>query len=228
VKDKILSALGLRAEGSPGVRDGYGWTVGAVVTLPVCNITRRGEERRVEGATDSKVICESVDSVYAWNPVTPHPTQTPPGVIVMYGAASAPDGWLLCDGSEVSRTTYAALFAIIGTTYGSAGGTTFTLPNFKSRMPFGLESGQTANDTLGETGGARDVTLTAAQSGLPAHEHIYDRHDHSNVDKTTGGSNAANNVNNTPTSTTGGTAQNAAQSHTNMPPFITVNFVIKT
>jgi len=226
VKDKILSALGLRAEGSPGVRDGYGWTVGAVVTLPTCNITRRGEERRVEGATDSKVICESVDSVYAWNPVT---SQTPPGAIVMYGAASAPDGWLLCDGSEISRTTYAALFAIIGTTYGSAAGGTFTLPNFKSRMPFGLDSGQTANDTLGETGGARDVTLTAAQSGLPAHTHtIAGHHSHgSDVDRAVGGSLAAR----APSSESGLTgsvaAATAAESHTNMSPYLTVNFIIK-
>lgn len=54
----------------------------------------------------------------------------PPATVLPYAAASAPDGWLLCDGSAVSRTTYAALFAAIGTTYGVGdGSTTFNLPN---------------------------------------------------------------------------------------------------
>lgn len=60
----------------------------------------------------------------------------PPGVIQMYGAASAPTGWLLCDGSSVSTTTYSALFAIIGTTYGGSGAN-FTLPDFRGVFPKG-------------------------------------------------------------------------------------------
>lgn len=52
----------------------------------------------------------------------------PPGMIAPYAGASAPSGWLLCDGSAVSTTTYAALFAVIGYTYGGSGGS-FNLPN---------------------------------------------------------------------------------------------------
>lgn len=54
----------------------------------------------------------------------------PTGTILPFGGASAPDGFLLCDGSAVSRTTYAALFAVIGTAYGAGdGSTTFNVPN---------------------------------------------------------------------------------------------------
>jgi len=54
----------------------------------------------------------------------------PPASVFPYAGASAPEGWLICNGSAVSRTTYAALFAAIGTTYGSGdGSTTFNLPN---------------------------------------------------------------------------------------------------
>ena len=50
--------------------------------------------------------------------------QMPSGSIIMYGVASAPTGWLVCDGTAVSRTTYAALYAAIGTTFGVGNGTT--------------------------------------------------------------------------------------------------------
>lgn len=62
----------------------------------------------------------------------------PPGVIAPYVAAAAPTGWLLCDASAVSRATYAALFAIISTTYGVGdGSTTFNVPDLLGRFPVG-------------------------------------------------------------------------------------------
>lgn len=63
----------------------------------------------------------------------------PAGVVVPFGGKTAPSGWLRCDGSAVSRTTYAALFAAIGTLYGAGdGSTTFNLPNLTGRVPFGM------------------------------------------------------------------------------------------
>ena len=57
------------------------------------------------------------------------------GAVVAFAGSTSPDGWLLCDGSAVSRTTYAALFAVIGTTYGSGdGSTTFNLPNLTNKF----------------------------------------------------------------------------------------------
>jgi phage-related tail fiber protein len=61
---------------------------------------------------------------------------TPTGVILAFGGSSAPAGYLLCDGAAVSRATYAALFAVIGTGYGVGdGATTFNLPSLKGRVP---------------------------------------------------------------------------------------------
>jgi microcystin-dependent protein len=81
---------------------------------------------------------------------------TPVGCIQIYAGSTAPTGWLICDGSAVSRTTYANLFAVIGTTYGSGdGSTTFNVPNLKGTVPVGLDSSDTDFDTLGETGGSK-------------------------------------------------------------------------
>lgn len=85
------------------------------------------------------------------------------GTIVAYGGAAAPTGWLLCDGSAVSRTTYAALFTAIGTTFGVGdGSTTFNLPDLRDRFPLG-KSGTKA---LGSSGGALAHTHTG-----PSHTH---------------------------------------------------------
>ena len=60
------------------------------------------------------------------------------GTIVSYGSNTAPDGFLDFDGSAVSRTTYASLFSVIGTTYGTGdGSTTFNLPDLQDNVPLG-------------------------------------------------------------------------------------------
>lgn len=88
-------------------------------------------------------------------------TEVPPGVMAPTALAAAPVGWLLCDGSAVSRSTYAALFAAVGTTFGAGNGsTTFNLPNLKGRVVVGIDTGQTEFDTRGETGGAKTHTHT--------------------------------------------------------------------
>ncbi len=63
------------------------------------------------------------------------------GAVVAFSGRTTPQGWLLCDGSAVSRTTYAALFAVIGTTYGAGNGsTTFNLPNLTDKFIQGSET----------------------------------------------------------------------------------------
>jgi phage-related tail fiber protein len=67
----------------------------------------------------------------------------PTGVVVAFTGATAPDGFLLCDGSAVSRTTYAALFAIIGISYGPGDGiATFNLPDLRGEFIRGLDAGR--------------------------------------------------------------------------------------
>ena len=98
---------------------------------------------------------------------------TPPGAIHAYGGASAPSGYLLCNGAAVSRTTYAALFSAIGTNYGVGdGSTTFNVPNLQGRVPVGLSAADAEFDVRGETGGAKTHTL--ASNEIPAHVHLVD------------------------------------------------------
>ena len=85
------------------------------------------------------------------------------GQIIMYGGTSAPSGWLACNGTAVSRTTYSTLFGIIGTTYGVGdSSTTFNLPNLVSKFARG-------SATPGTGAGSDTVTITA--NNLPSHTH---------------------------------------------------------
>ena len=107
----------------------------------------------------------------------------PVGMIVDYAGASAPSRWLLCYGQAISRTTYADLFAILGTTYGTGdGSTTFNLPDLRGRVVAGQDdmggvsadrltnqTGGVDGDVLGAVGGAETHTITLAQ--MPAHDH---------------------------------------------------------
>lgn len=121
----------------------------------------------------------------------------PVGALVPYAGSAAPTGFLLCYGQEVSRTTYAALDAVLGTTYGSytngsggAGTTHFRLPDLRGRVPAGKDDmgGSAASrltgtvmspngNTLGATGGAQTHTLTTPE--MPSHTHVQDSHNHS-------------------------------------------------
>jgi microcystin-dependent protein len=107
----------------------------------------------------------------------------PAGLVWPYAGSSAPSGFLLCYGQAVSRETYATLFGVIGTTYGSGdGSTTFNIPDLRGRVVAGQDDmgGSSANrltgvtgsvngDTLGGTGGEETHTLTEAE--LAAHDH---------------------------------------------------------
>jgi len=81
----------------------------------------------------------------------------------LWFTATAPTGWLLCDGAEVSRTTYADLFALIGETYGSGdGSTTFNVPDMTGRVPCGFNATTFAPyDTIGNQIGSETSTVPA-------------------------------------------------------------------
>ena len=75
------------------------------------------------------------------------PDALPTGSYIQFAGSQAPDGFLVCNGGEISRTTYSALFAVIGTTYGSGdGSTTFNLPNLIERF---LEGGSASGTVFG-------------------------------------------------------------------------------
>lgn len=97
----------------------------------------------------------------------------PTGAVLAYGGASAPSGFLLCDGTAVSRTTYATLFGIVGTTFGAGdGSTTFNVPELRQRFPLGKAASGTGS-TLGGSGGTIDHVHTG-----PSHTHTVAGHTH--------------------------------------------------
>ena len=190
------------------------------------------------------------------------PTVTPVGVIHMFAGSTSPVGWLICDGSTVSRSTYSALFAVIGTTYGSGdGNTTFTLPDLRGRVPIGAGTGAgLTNRVLGTQYGAETVTLDS--TSLPTHSHANTvsggstgamsanaSHSHSATKSYwhnsgsaaytfTGGSSAigldtpttdSKNLDHTHTFTPSISNANAGSggSHANIPPVLTLNYIIK-
>ena len=105
----------------------------------------------------------------------------PTATIVPWSSASVPSGFLECNGTAVSRSTYSALFAIVGTTYGAGdGSTTFNTPDLQDNTPVGKSN----NKALGSTGGANTVAATGNVGGstanatlstaqLASHTHAY-------------------------------------------------------
>lgn len=166
------------------------------------------------------------------------------GMVMPFAGATAPTGWLLCYGQAVSRTTYADLYAICGTTYGAGdGSTTFNVPDLRGRVAAGQDDmgGSSANrltnqtgglngDGLGNTGGSETHTLTTAQ--MPAHTHDAGTYNFalqtgtqaSNTlpDGASGSSASTFSISGNSGSTGGGGA------HNNVQPTIILNYIIKT
>lgn len=149
----------------------------------------------------------------------------PTGAVMPFAGSSAPTGWLLCDSSAVSRTTYAALFAVIGTTFGAGdGSTTFNLPGCRGRAVIGAGQGAgLTNRALAATGGGETHQLSVDE--MPSHNHIgvggagYNGSAFDGLPSSRGSGPSASSMN--------VTAQGGGQTHNNMQPFIALNYIIK-
>lgn len=99
----------------------------------------------------------------------------PAGVVITYAGSTAPEGWLLCDGSAVSRDTYATLFDVIGTTYGVGdGSTTFNVPDLSGRVVIGVSG----THAIASIGGEESHAITSDE--MPSHTHTIPSHGHAN------------------------------------------------
>jgi len=157
---------------------------------------------------------------------------TPTGALHLYGGTSAPTGWLLCDGSAVSRATYADLFGVIGTTFGAGdGSTTFNIPDLRGGVPVGYAAsgGHTDVSTLG---GNENVALANRR---PKHRHT----PHNHALDLPGGSGSSRNdvsaaVNNYSAPNFGSSLHSAdggtgnANDPLDAPAYLVVNHIIKT
>ena len=114
-----------------------------------------------------------VQSKNVWQSIPGLPAGVPAGTIMGWGGSTAPDQWVICDGTAVSRSTYSALYAAIGTTYGIGdGSTTFNLPDLRGRTPVGSQSAITlaGNPTITT---ATPAVVTLANHGLATGQLVY-------------------------------------------------------
>lgn len=165
----------------------------------------------------------------------------PVGSATLFFGASAPTGWLFCDGSAVSRTTYSALFTAIGTTYGVGNGsTTFNLPDLRGRLPMGAGTGNQSGASgsgvitggtaltarsIGEWGGEETHLLTGDESGVQAHAHSVT----TASDATGAGTTLASAYDASPAASVSTASQSgsALDPHNTVPPFLVVNVIVK-
>jgi microcystin-dependent protein len=139
----------------------------------------------------------------------------------------APKGWALCNGQLLPINQNQALFALLGTTYGGNGQTTFALPNLRGQVPISFGNGH----TLGEKAGSTSVTIT--QQTMPQHLHIASALDANGtlsnpngalLAKFNNGYTQAANLTSLLPSTV--TSVGGSQAHTNMMPYLVLNFCI--
>lgn len=179
----------------------------------------------------------------------------PAGSVIPYAGSSAPSGYLLCYGQAVSRTTYAALFSAISTTYGVGdNSTTFNVPDLRGRVVAGQDDmgGSSANrltgltdgvdgDTLGGAGGLESTTLTALHiPELTGTTNTTGAHTHTTSGTISGGgssvdtNNGGGNITSTTSSSNGDHSHTVtvnagtAAAHNNVQPTLILNYIIKT
>lgn len=151
------------------------------------------------------------------------------GEIRLFAGNFAPAGWQFCNGALLPISEYDTLFALIGTTYGGDGESTFAVPDLQSRVPIHQGNGF----VLAETGGVESVTLTPTQ--IPAHSHPLLATTAPGTSNTPAGNLLAQTssvtpyINDVPTSTMAAASVGStggSQPHNNVQPFLAVSYII--
>lgn len=157
------------------------------------------------------------------------------GEIRMFGGNFAPVGWAFCQGQVIPISENDALFTLIGTTYGGDGQQTFALPNLASRVP--IHTGTNPNNgqtyVLAQAAGVEQVTITAQT--MPTHSHPFMATSNNATVANASGNVLAQTPTyqpyiaatpNTPLAANAVTAAGGSQPHTNLQPYLAINFII--
>jgi microcystin-dependent protein len=155
-----------------GLNTGSGWSVNSGYGEVVTYYLNTSRAYQIFHANSVNAMWTRYYYTSTWSPWAQMTTDNPlmSGEVKIFAGSAVPSGWHACDGSAISRTTYAALFAVIGTTYGAGdGSTTFNVPNLNGKVAAGLDSAQTEFATLGKSGGEKTHTLTGSE--MPQHQH---------------------------------------------------------
>jgi microcystin-dependent protein len=165
----------------------------------------------------------------------------PTGSLIMWASNTIPTDWKLCNGAAISRVTYGTLFSLLGTTFGAGDGTTtFNLPDFRNKFPYGVDT-----VAIGGTGGSADSivvshTHTATSTVTdPTHSHPVIAEINVNLAgggartvPSSGGNVGAGFVTNVATTgitvATTNASTGASGTNANLPPYLGINFIIKT
>ncbi len=156
------------------------------------------------------------------------------GEIRMFAGTFAPRGWAFCDGQLLAVSQNDALFSLLGRTYGGDGINTFGLPDLQGRIPLHAGQGPSLSERrLGSKGGSEEVTLTSGQ--LPTHTHQPTANDDTNTNVDPAGrvtGHPVRNIYRAPPdnslsfNSAAITALGGGESHTNLMPFLCINFII--
>lgn len=155
------------------------------------------------------------------------------GEIKMFAGTFAPRNWALCDGQLLSIPQNDALFSLLGTIYGGDGRTTFGLPDMRGRLPIHMGTGPgLAPRQIGQRFGQENVTVTAAQ--VPSHTHQMRAADDAGettdptgqVQARTSDDSYSASSPNTNMASEAISASGGSSSHTNVQPFLCINFII--
>jgi microcystin-dependent protein len=160
----------------------------------------------------------------------------PTGAILPYAVSAAPTGFVLCNGAALNRSTYSTLFAVVSSLYGDGdGSSTFNVPDLRGRYIAGWDVSATAssvltsvtvgmviNTTMANTGGIQAVTLTEAQ--MPSHVHTLDPP----PGTASGGDQKMQVADQSVTTTVATESTGGDGAHSNIPPTIILNYIIKT
>lgn len=141
----------------------------------------------------------------------------------MWPSTSVSANWLICDGTAINRSTYSTLYSTISTAFGVGDGSiTFNLPDMRKMYTVGYDSGVPDYNAINDKGGLSTVTLTVNQ--IPPHTHGFEQVVGSQF-CASGGAEFSDDNNLTQTFTTGSTGGN--QPHNNLPPYLTLMYIIK-